>query len=88
MNKNNHINLYNSPAYHRLQVRIPMFLYADATPGPDTSWQPTITATMPVIELRNSLLLPAFTDSVEISSNTATLNTPIGMQVIFPPIAA
>lgn len=57
----------------------------DATPGPDTSWQPTIIATMPVIQLRNSLLLPAFTDSVEISSNAATLNTPIGMQVIFPP---
>lgn len=53
--------------------------------GPDTTWQPVITVTMPVTELKNSLQLPTYFDSIEVNSNIATINTPYGVQVTFPP---
>ncbi|HNU89542.1 MAG TPA: hypothetical protein PKJ94_14680 [Ferruginibacter sp.] len=53
--------------------------------GPDTAWQVTITAGMPVSDLKNSLLFTPYFDSIEVNSNIATINTPFGVQVNFPP---
>ncbi|MBL0183772.1 MAG: hypothetical protein IPP96_16385 [Chitinophagaceae bacterium] len=53
--------------------------------GPDTTWQVTVTSTMPVSSLKTSLLIEPYLDSIEVNANTATLNTPLGVQVIFPP---
>lgn len=53
--------------------------------GPDTSWQNTITATMPVAVLKNNLLLQPYYDSIMVSANTASIVTPFGVQVNFPP---
>jgi hypothetical protein len=53
--------------------------------GPDTTWQNTVTASMPVSLLKNSLLIDPYSDSIEVNSNIATVNTPFGVQVNFPP---
>ena len=53
--------------------------------GPDTSWQNTITATMPVAVLKNNLLLQPYQDSIIVNANTASIVTPFGVQVNFPP---
>ncbi len=53
--------------------------------GPDTTWHTAITVSMPVSELKNSLLLNPYLDSIEVNSNTTTINTPFGIQVTFPP---
>lgn len=53
--------------------------------GPDTIWQPTVTSTMPVTDLRNSLLFSPYVDSIEVNANIATVNTSFGVQVNFPP---
>lgn len=54
--------------------------------GPDTSWQNTITATMPVSILKNNLSQePVYLDSITVNANIATVTTPLGIQVNFPP---
>lgn len=53
--------------------------------GPDTTWQPAVTASMPVSVLKNSLLLAPYSDSIEVNANIATVSTPFGVQVNFPP---
>ena len=53
--------------------------------GPDTSWQNTITAAMPVAVLKNNLLLQPYHDSIIVNANTATIVTPFGVQLTFPP---
>lgn len=53
--------------------------------GPDTSWQVTVTPSMPVSGLKTSLLLEPYSDSIEVNASISTLNTPLGIQVIFPP---
>ncbi|MBK8609189.1 MAG: hypothetical protein IPL84_04395 [Chitinophagaceae bacterium] len=53
--------------------------------GPDSTWHTTITASMPVFELKSSLLESAYTDSIMVNANTATLLTPSGLLVTFPP---
>jgi len=53
--------------------------------GPDTSWQNTVTATMPVSALKNNLLLTPYKDTIIVDANTATIVTPFGVQVNFPP---
>jgi hypothetical protein len=53
--------------------------------GPDTSWQPLITNSMAVSNLKASLLFDPYIDSIEVNANTATLLTPSGLQLIFPP---
>ena len=53
--------------------------------GPDTSWQNTVTATMPVSILKNNLLLVPYHDSITVNATTASVVTPFGMQVNFPP---
>ena len=53
--------------------------------GPDTTWQNTITPTMPVSNLKTSLLLEPYVDSVEVSANVATMSTPFGVLLNFPP---
>lgn len=53
--------------------------------GPDTSWQNAITATMPVSVLKNNLSDEPYLDSFTVNANIATVVTPFGMQVNFPP---
>lgn len=53
--------------------------------GPDTSWQTTISASMPVSALKNSLLTEPYLDSINVNANIATVATPFGLQVNFPP---
>lgn len=52
--------------------------------GPDTTWHNTITTTMPVSNLKTSLLFEPYTDSIEVNSNIASILTPFGVQVNFP----
>jgi hypothetical protein len=53
--------------------------------GPDTTWQNTVTASMPVSVLKNSLLMEPYLDTINVNANIATVVTPFGMQVNFPP---
>jgi hypothetical protein len=53
--------------------------------GPDTAWQSPITPTMPVSNLKTSLLFEPYVDSVEVSANVATMSTPFGVLLNFPP---
>jgi hypothetical protein len=53
--------------------------------GPDTSWQNTITATTPVSVLKNNLLTEPYRDTITVNANIATVVTPFGMQINFPP---
>jgi len=53
--------------------------------GPDTSWQNTVSATMPVSVLKNNLLQQPYKDTIIVDANTATIVTPFGVQVNFPP---
>jgi hypothetical protein len=53
--------------------------------GPDTSWQNSITATMPVSVLKNNLIEEPYLDSFTVNANIATIVTPFDMQLNFPP---
>ena len=53
--------------------------------SPDTSWYSTITATMPVTAVRNSLSLPTYTDSIQVNNSNAYITTPFGLLIGFPP---
>ncbi len=52
--------------------------------GPDTGWYSTITASMPVTILTNSLLTEPYQDSIIVGPNIASVVTPFGLQVNFP----
>lgn len=53
---------------------------------PDTSWQNTVTAAMPVSILKQDLAQqPVYTDSITVNANIATVVTPFGIQCTFPP---
>jgi hypothetical protein len=51
--------------------------------GPDSTWYNSISTTMPVISLKNKLLLDIQKDSFELNSTTVTVNTISGMQCSF-----
>jgi hypothetical protein len=53
--------------------------------GPDTAWQSTITPASPVSVLKNNLLIEPYQDTITVNANIATLATPFGMQLNFPP---
>lgn len=54
--------------------------------GPDTSWQNTVTASMPVSILKNNLSQePVYLDSINVNASIASVTTPFGIQVNFPP---
>ena len=53
--------------------------------GPDTAWYSTITASMPVIILKNNLLQEPYRDSIIVGANIASIVTPLGIQLTFPP---
>ena len=53
--------------------------------GPDTSWHSVITASMPVSILKNNLLLQPYQDSITVNANIASIVTPFGIQINFPP---
>ena len=53
--------------------------------GPDTSWQNVITASMAVSILKNNLLLQPYQDSITVNANIASIVTPFGIQINFPP---
>lgn len=53
--------------------------------GPDTGWYSTVTATMPVSVLKNNLLLEPYQDSIFVNANIASIATPFGIQLNFPP---
>ena len=45
----------------------------------------TVTASMPVSVLKTSLLQEPYLDSIEVNATTATIVSPSGLQVTFPP---
>lgn len=51
--------------------------------GPDTSWYSIITPSMPVADVRNSLMIDTYKDSFQVSNNS-TITTPGGLQCNFP----
>lgn len=53
--------------------------------GPDTTWQNTVSTVMPVSVLKNNLLITPYLDTINVNANIATVVTPFGVQVIFPP---
>lgn len=54
--------------------------------GPDTGWQNIITGAMPVSVLKNNLAQePFYLDSINVNAGAASITTPIGMRVNFPP---
>jgi hypothetical protein len=53
--------------------------------GPDTTWQSTIGAVTPVTILKSSLLMAPYQDTINVNANIATVVTPFGVQVNFPP---
>ena len=53
--------------------------------GPDTAWYSAITSTMPIASVRSSLVIPGYTDSIQVNGSAFTLTTPFGLQCIFPP---
>jgi hypothetical protein len=53
--------------------------------GPDTSWHNNITTTMPVSVLKNKLSDEPYLDSIIVNANIATVLTPFGVQINFPP---
>ena len=53
--------------------------------APDTSWQNSVTASMPVSVLKNNLLLAPYQDTIAVNANVATIITPFGIQLGFPP---
>jgi len=53
--------------------------------SPDTSWKSIITVNMPVSVLKNNLILQPYQDSILVNSNIASIVTPFGIQVNFPP---
>lgn len=53
--------------------------------GPDTGWYSTITSAMPVSILRNNLLLEPYQDSITVNASMASIATPFGVQLNFPP---
>lgn len=52
--------------------------------GPDTSWQATITASMPVSVLKSNLLVAPYRDTINVNGSVASVATPFGIQVNFP----
>lgn len=58
---------------------------AGQTNGPDTSWYTNITPALPVSLMKKNLLIPVYTDSFEVNNNNAYVNTPFGLQCVFPP---
>ena len=53
--------------------------------GPDTTWQGTVSAAMPVAALKNNLLAEPYRDTINVNANIASILTPFGLQVNFPP---
>lgn len=53
--------------------------------GPDTNWVSSITASMPVTQIKNNLLFEPYKDSIIVSSNISTVTTSFGVQLVFPP---
>jgi hypothetical protein len=53
--------------------------------GPDTSWKTTITNSLPVSDLKASLVFDPYIDTFTVSSNASSIVTPFGLQVTFPP---
>lgn len=58
---------------------------AGQTNGPDTTWHNIITAAMPVSVLKNNLSEEPYLDSITVNANTATVLSPSGLLVTFPP---
>jgi len=68
------------------QKNIDIFVPDPGQPnGPDTSWYSSITAAMPVTALRNSLLLEPYQDTITVNAAIASVATPLGIQINFPP---
>lgn len=53
--------------------------------GADTNWHSTVTAAMPVSVLKNNLLLEPYQDTITVNASIASIATPFGMQLNFPP---
>ncbi|HMK03087.1 MAG TPA: hypothetical protein VK489_02805 [Ferruginibacter sp.] len=55
--------------------------------GPDTAWYNVVTATMPVSILKSNITIATHHDSIIAGSNIASVITPGGLQLNFPPNA-
>lgn len=53
--------------------------------GPDTSWQNTVTPTMPVTLLKNNLVIEPYKDTMTVDATTVSITTPFGVLLTFPP---
>jgi hypothetical protein len=53
--------------------------------GPDSTWQNSITASSPVSILKSNLSFAPYQDTIIVNANIATVVTPFGMQINFPP---
>jgi hypothetical protein len=53
--------------------------------GPDTAWQNAITPSSPVSILKNNLSTAPYQDTIIVNANIATVLTPFGVQINFPP---
>lgn len=54
--------------------------------GPDTTWHGIVTPIMPVSVLKNNLAQePVYQDTINVNAATATVSTPLGVQLTFPP---
>lgn len=53
--------------------------------GPDTSWQAVIAPSTAVSVLKNNLLQAPYQDSFTVNANIASITTPFGLQLNFPP---
>ena len=52
--------------------------------GPDTSWYSSVSASMPINDLKNQLLFGSYNDSIQVGSSTSYVTTPSGLQCYFP----
>ncbi len=52
--------------------------------GPDSNWYGTVTASMPVNDLKSKLTIGSYNDSIQVGSNTSYITLPSGLQCYFP----
>jgi len=52
--------------------------------GPDTTWYSSVSATAPINDLKNQLMISSHNDSIQVASNTSYITLASGLQCYFP----
>jgi len=52
--------------------------------GPDTAWYSAVSASAPINDLKNQLLIGSYNDSIQLGASPSTISTPSGLQCFFP----